>query len=36
MASLYSVIPGLVPTTQEIIEAELLAKQVLEGKFPDL
>lgn len=36
MASLYSVIPGLVPTSQEIIEAELLAKQVLEGKFPDL
>ena len=36
MASLYSVIPGLVPTSQEILEAELLAKQVLEGKFPDL
>lgn len=36
MASLYSVIPGLVPSAQEILEAELLAKQVLEGKFPDL
>lgn len=36
MANLYSVIPGLVPTSQEIVEAELLAKQVLEGKFPDL
>lgn len=36
MASLYSVIPGLVPTTQEILEAELMAKHLLEGKFPDL
>lgn len=36
MASLYTTIPGLVPSSQEIIEAEILAKQVLEGKFPDL
>ena len=36
MANLYSVIPGLSPSTQEIIEAELVAKQVLEGKYPDL
>ncbi|HET8689741.1 MAG TPA: hypothetical protein VFM18_24305, partial [Methanosarcina sp.] len=36
MASLYSVIPGLVPSTQEVIEAELLAKQILEGEFPDM
>lgn len=36
MATLYSVIPGLVPDQQEILEAELLAKQLLEAKFPDL
>ena len=36
MSSLYSVIPGLVPSQDEVIEAELLAKQILEGKFPDL
>lgn len=36
MANLYSVLPGLTPSSQEIIEAELLAKQLLEGKYPDL
>ena len=36
MANLYSVLPGLTPSAQEIIEAELLAKQILEGKYPDL
>ena len=36
MANLYSVLPGLTPSSQEILEAELLAKQVLEGKYPDL
>ncbi len=36
MADLYSVIPGLVPTQQELLEAELLVKQVLEAKFPTL
>ena len=36
MANLYSVLPGLTPSSQEIIEAELVAKQILEGKYPDL
>ena len=36
MSTLYSVIPGLTPTQQEILEAELLAKQILEAQFPDL
>lgn len=36
MADLYSIIPGLQPSAQELLEAELLAKQILEAKFPDL
>jgi len=36
MADLYSVITGLQPDTQDILEAELLAKQILEAQFPDL
>jgi hypothetical protein len=36
MADLYSVIPGLQPTAQEILEGELLANQILEARFPDL
>lgn len=36
MADLYSVIPGIQPDQQDIIEAELLAKQILEANFPDL
>lgn len=36
MSDLYSVIPALSPTTDEIVAAELLAKQVLEAKYPDL
>jgi hypothetical protein len=36
MSDLYSVIPGLQPTSQEILEAELLCKQILEAQFPDL
>lgn len=36
MASLYTVIPGLRPSSDEILEAELLAKQILEAEFPDL
>jgi hypothetical protein len=36
MASFYSVLPGLTPTAQDILEAELLAKQILEAQFPDL
>jgi hypothetical protein len=36
MADLYSVIPGLQPNSQDILEAELLAKQILEAKYPTL
>lgn len=36
MADLYSVIAGIQPDTQDILEAELLAKQILEAQFPDL
>jgi hypothetical protein len=36
MADLYSVIPGLQPSSQDILEAELLAKQILEAKYPTL
>ena len=36
MSNLYSVISELQPTQQDIIQAELLAKQILEAKFPDL
>ncbi len=36
MSDLYSVIPGLQPTFQELLEAELLCKQILEAKFPSL
>lgn len=36
MSNLYSVLPGLTPSSQEIIEAELIAKQILEGEYPDL
>lgn len=36
MADLYSVIPGMQPTQQEVLEAELLAKQILESKFPNM
>lgn len=36
MSDLYSVIPGLQPTAQELLEGELLCKQILEAKFPDL
>ena len=36
MADLYSVITGIQPDQQDIIEAELLAKQILEANFPDL
>lgn len=36
MADLYSVIAGIQPDQQSIIEAELLAKQILEAQFPDL
>lgn len=36
MADLYSVIAGLQPTQQDIIEAELLAKQILEAQYPNL
>jgi len=36
MADLYSVITGIQPDQQDVIEAELLAKQILEAQFPDL
>lgn len=36
MANLFTVLPGLQPTLQEVAEAELLAKQILEAQFPDL
>lgn len=36
MSDLYSVISGIQPSQQDILEAELLAKQILEAKFPDL
>lgn len=36
MSDLYSVFPGLVPNDNEVMAAELLTKQVLEAKFPDM
>lgn len=36
MADLYSIIAGIEPDQQDILEAELLAKQILEAKFPDM
>lgn len=36
MANLYTTIPGLQPSQQEILEAELLAQQILQAQFPDL
>lgn len=36
MADLYNIIQNLTPTAQEVLESELLAKQILEAKFPDL
>lgn len=36
MADLYSVLSGIQPDQQDILEAELLSKQILEAKFPDL
>lgn len=36
MANLYSVLPGIQPSAQEIAQAELLAKQILEAQYPDL
>ena len=36
MSDLYSVFPALVPSASEIMAAELLVKQVLEAKYPDL
>lgn len=36
MASFYSVLPGLQPTQQEILEAELLALQIIQAQYPDL
>ncbi len=36
MSNLYSVIPALTPSPNEVMEAELLAKQILEAEFPNL
>jgi hypothetical protein len=36
MADLYSVISGIEPDSQDIVEAELLAKQIIEANFPDI
>jgi len=36
MADLYSVIEGIEPDQQDILEAELVARQILSAKFPDL
>lgn len=36
MATLYDVVPGMQPTAEEILEAELILEQVLQAKFPDL
>lgn len=36
MADLYSILPGIQPDQQDIIEAELLAKQILQAEYPDL
>jgi hypothetical protein len=33
---LYSVLPGIQPTAQEILEAELLATQILSAQYPDM
>jgi hypothetical protein len=36
MANFYSVLPGLQPSQQDILQAELLAKQILEAAYPDM
>src|SRR3954466_6185061 len=36
MADLYSVLPGIQVSSDEIMEGELLATQILQAKFPDL
>jgi hypothetical protein len=36
MADLYSVIPGIQVSDNEVLEAELIAVQILQAKYPDL
>lgn len=36
MADLYSILSSIEPDQQDIVEAEFLAKQILEANFPDL
>lgn len=36
MSSLYEVLPGIQPTANEILEAELFAQQILQAQYPDL
>jgi len=36
MSDLYSIVGSIQPTQQDILEAELLAKQILEAQYPDL
>lgn len=35
MANLYEVVPGMQPSAEEILEAELVLEQILQAKFPD-
>jgi hypothetical protein len=36
MADLYSVLPGIQVSADEVLEAELLCRQILQAKFPDM
>lgn len=36
MADLYSIVPGLQLTADELMQAELVAQQILQAQFPDL
>lgn len=36
MADLYSILPGITPTSDQVQQAELLAVQTLQAKYPDL
>lgn len=36
MASFYSILPGLQPSQQDILNAELLALQIIQAQYPDL
>lgn len=36
MATLYDVVPGMQPSAEEILEAELVLEQIMQAKFPDM